>query len=108
MANSTAGLSDRARILGRKLSKLGFEKIRQEGSHIFFRHPDGRTTVVPNHPGEKLDRGLHTLKNSLIEQPRMNILQLNGKHYSGTYTLDRAYGFMALTPAPLNIPDRTV
>lgn len=25
---------------------------------MFFRHPDGRTTVVPNHPGEKLDRGL--------------------------------------------------
>ena len=23
-----------------------------------FKHPDGRTTVVPNHPGEKLDRGL--------------------------------------------------
>jgi len=21
-------------------------------------HKDGRTTVVPNHPGEKLDRGL--------------------------------------------------
>jgi len=40
------------------IQKLGFEKIRQEGSHIFFRHPDGRTTVVPNHPGEKLDRGL--------------------------------------------------
>ncbi|MBA3064537.1 addiction module toxin, HicA family [Candidatus Woesearchaeota archaeon] len=35
-----------------------FEKVRQEGSHVFFRHPDGRTTVVPNHPGEKLDRGL--------------------------------------------------
>lgn len=40
------------------LKKLGFEKIRQEGSHVFFRHPDGRTTVVPNHPTEDLDRGL--------------------------------------------------
>ena len=40
------------------LSKIGFQKIRQEGSHMFFRHPDGRTTVVPNHPGEKIDRGL--------------------------------------------------
>ena len=38
--------------------KLGFQRIRQEGSHIFFRHDDGRTTVVPNHPGEDLDRGL--------------------------------------------------
>jgi len=40
------------------LQKLGFEKIRQEGSHVFLRHSDGRTTVVPNHPGEDLDRGL--------------------------------------------------
>ncbi|MBU4455917.1 MAG: type II toxin-antitoxin system HicA family toxin, partial [Nanoarchaeota archaeon] len=37
---------------------LGFENKRQEGSHIFLQHSDGRTTVVPNHPGEKLDRGL--------------------------------------------------
>ncbi len=47
-----------AREFFKILIKLGFEKIRQEGSHVFFRHPDGRTTVVPNHPGEKLDRGL--------------------------------------------------
>ncbi|MBU4284040.1 MAG: type II toxin-antitoxin system HicA family toxin [Nanoarchaeota archaeon] len=47
-----------ARELFKVLAKLGFEKVRQEGSHVFFRHPDGRTTVVPNHPGEKLDRGL--------------------------------------------------
>ena len=40
------------------LQKIGFSKIRQEGSHVFLRHSDGRTTVVPKHPGEKLDRGL--------------------------------------------------
>ncbi|MBU2503825.1 MAG: type II toxin-antitoxin system HicA family toxin [Nanoarchaeota archaeon] len=40
------------------LSKLGFKTMRQSGSHIFLRHSDGRTTVVPNHSGEKLDRGL--------------------------------------------------
>ena len=40
------------------LKKLSFEVIRQEGSHIFLKHSDGRTTVVPNHPGEDLDRGL--------------------------------------------------
>ena len=38
--------------------KLGFEVVRQKGSLVFLRHSDGRTTVVPNHPGEKLDRGL--------------------------------------------------
>ncbi|HIJ11229.1 TPA: type II toxin-antitoxin system HicA family toxin [Candidatus Woesearchaeota archaeon] len=40
------------------LGKLGFEVKRQKGSHIFLAHPDGRTTVIPNHPGEDLDRGL--------------------------------------------------
>lgn len=40
------------------LKKLGFEMIRQEGSHVFFRHPDGRTTIIPNHPGDDVDRGL--------------------------------------------------
>jgi len=40
------------------LRKIGFKTTRQEGSHISLRHEDGRTTTVPNHPGEKLDRGL--------------------------------------------------
>ena len=40
------------------LESIGFRVTRQEGSHVFLRHEDGRTTVVPNHPGEKLDRGL--------------------------------------------------
>ena len=40
------------------LEKAGFSVIRQKGSHIFLKHSDGRTTVIPNHPGEKLDRGL--------------------------------------------------
>jgi predicted RNA binding protein YcfA (HicA-like mRNA interferase family) len=40
------------------LKKLGFSCKRQEGSHMFFEHTDGRTTVIPNHPGEEVDRGL--------------------------------------------------
>lgn len=48
----------RAKDFFRILEKMGFAKKRQEGSHVFFKHPDGRTTVVPNHPTEKLDRGL--------------------------------------------------
>mgnify|MGYP001774637575 CR=1 FL=1 len=36
------------------LNKLGFIEIRQKGSHKFFKHPDGRTTVVPYHPGEDI------------------------------------------------------
>jgi len=37
------------------LSKIGFEIIRQKGSHMFLRHNDGRTTVVPNH--NEIDTG---------------------------------------------------
>ena len=44
--------------LTKLLSKLGFELQRQVGSHMFFRHSDGRTTVIPNHGGEKIDRKL--------------------------------------------------
>ncbi|MBS3073985.1 type II toxin-antitoxin system HicA family toxin [Candidatus Pacearchaeota archaeon] len=44
--------------LAKILKKLGFEFIRQEGSHMFFRHPNGRTTVIPNHPGEDIGPGL--------------------------------------------------
>lgn len=50
----------KARELAKILEKLGFRLLRQEGSHMFFKHADGRTTVVPNHPGEHIDRGLLT------------------------------------------------
>jgi len=32
--------------------------IRQKGSHVFYRHPDGRTTTLPNHHGRNLARPL--------------------------------------------------
>jgi predicted RNA binding protein YcfA (HicA-like mRNA interferase family) len=47
-----------AQKVSKVLGKLGFTCVRQKGSHMFFRHPDGRTTVIPNHPGEDIDRGL--------------------------------------------------
>ncbi len=40
------------------LEKIGFQKVRQKGSHVFLKHPDGRTTVVPIHKGEEIGRGL--------------------------------------------------
>jgi len=40
------------------LENIGFEQIRREGGHLFLRHPDGRTTVVPMHPTEKIGRGM--------------------------------------------------
>ena len=40
------------------LLNLGFQVIRQKGSHVFYRHPDGRTTTLPHHPGRDLARPL--------------------------------------------------
>jgi predicted RNA binding protein YcfA (HicA-like mRNA interferase family) len=37
---------------------LGFAIARQKGSHVFYRHSDGRTTTVPNHGGRDLARPL--------------------------------------------------
>ena len=36
------------------LRSLGFEEIRQRGSHKQFRHPDGRVTTVPFHKGRDI------------------------------------------------------
>ena len=46
------------RTLDRLLKKLGFLPVRQRGSHVFYRHADGRTTTVPNHPGRDIARPL--------------------------------------------------
>ncbi len=40
------------------LEKLGFEKIYTKSSHIRFKHPDGRLTVVPVHGNEDLGKGI--------------------------------------------------
>lgn len=40
------------------LLRSGFEKVRQKGSHAFYRHPDGRTTTLPHHKGRVLARPL--------------------------------------------------
>jgi predicted RNA binding protein YcfA (HicA-like mRNA interferase family) len=36
------------------LERLGFSEARQKGSHRQYRHPDGRATTVPFHPGRDL------------------------------------------------------
>lgn len=48
-------------IKSKKLIKillgLGFVKRDAEGSHVFFKHPNGKTTVIPIH-GREISRGL--------------------------------------------------
>ena len=36
------------------LEKLGFQEIRQRGSHKQYRHSDGRRTTVPFHAGRDI------------------------------------------------------
>jgi predicted RNA binding protein YcfA (HicA-like mRNA interferase family) len=36
------------------LRALGFDEVRQRGSHKQFRHPDGRRTTVPFHEGRDI------------------------------------------------------
>ncbi|MCM8808480.1 MAG: type II toxin-antitoxin system HicA family toxin [Candidatus Omnitrophica bacterium] len=55
-----------AKEVCRKLRKLGFVMIRQKGSHTFWKHPDGRCTVVPVHKGEDISKGLlHSILNDI-------------------------------------------
>ena len=50
------------RISGKELckilEKIGFKKVYGKGSHIRFKHPDGRRTVVPVHGNEDIGPGL--------------------------------------------------
>lgn len=47
-----------AKEMEKLLLRLGFEKVRQKGSHVFYRHPDGRVTTVPHHKAKLLARPL--------------------------------------------------
>jgi predicted RNA binding protein YcfA (HicA-like mRNA interferase family) len=38
----------------RILENLGFTQVRQRGSHLQYRHADGRGTTVPNHVGRDI------------------------------------------------------
>ena len=46
------------REMERLLLRLGFVAVRRKGSHVFFRHPDGRTTTAPDHGSRQLARPL--------------------------------------------------
>lgn len=47
-----------AKTMEKVLLRQGFERVRQKGSHVFYRHADGRTTTIPHHPGRDLARPL--------------------------------------------------
>jgi predicted RNA binding protein YcfA (HicA-like mRNA interferase family) len=49
----------------RALERAGFKVARVAESHHVMRHPDGRGTTVPVHPGRDLAKG--TLRNILAD-----------------------------------------
>ncbi len=60
----------------RILEKLGFEKIYGKGSHVRFKHLDGRRTVVPVHGNEELGPGLLTEILKQVKLPREDFEKL--------------------------------
>ena len=60
----------------RLAEREGFEEMRQKGSHRFYRHDDGRTTLVPVHPGD-LDRTL--IRKILRDNMDMTIDEYNDR-----------------------------
>ena len=41
----------KARVVAGILERFGFVEVRRRGAHRQYRHPDGRGTTVPFHPG---------------------------------------------------------
>ena len=50
------------RLTGKELAKIvekfGFLYDHTIGSHMVYKHPDGRTTTIPHHTGEEIGPGL--------------------------------------------------
>jgi len=46
------------RTMNKLLTKLGFEAVRQKGSHVRYYHDDGRRCTVPDHGSKDLNRPL--------------------------------------------------
>lgn len=44
--------------LGKIIVKLGFIYSHTTGSHMIYKHPDGRKTTIPHHSGEEIGPGL--------------------------------------------------
>jgi len=44
----------KAKDLEKAAAKLGFQKIRQKGSHARWKHPDGRATTIPIHGNSEI------------------------------------------------------
>ncbi len=64
-----------SKALVKILDKLGFQLIRQKGSHVYLKHKDGRSTVVPLHAGKQIGRGLLKRIINEIDMPREDFIK---------------------------------
>ncbi len=64
-----------AKELIKILNKMGFEVVRQRGSHAYLKHKDGRCAVVPVHPGREIGKGLFKKILNEIEISREEFLK---------------------------------
>lgn len=58
------------------LRRRGFVPIRQSGSHVVLKHPDGRWTTVPRHKGQDLSKG--TLR-QILRETGLTVSELMGR-----------------------------
>lgn len=63
-----------ARMMEKLLFKIGFQKIRQKGSHAFYKHRDGRVTTLPHHQGRVLAR---PLIREILREIKMSVDEYN-------------------------------
>ncbi|HLC56247.1 MAG TPA: type II toxin-antitoxin system HicA family toxin [Candidatus Nanoarchaeia archaeon] len=64
--------------LGKIVEKLGFKFDHQTGSHMIYKHIDGRRTTIPSHGKEQIGPGL---LNKIIKQD----LQINREEFLKYY-----------------------
>ncbi|SHN32476.1 Predicted RNA binding protein YcfA, dsRBD-like fold, HicA-like mRNA interferase family [Cyclobacterium lianum] len=67
-----------AKTLEKVLLLLGFEIKRQKGSHVFYRHPDGRYTTIPHHKGRDISRSLLRAVLRQVEITQEEFIELLG------------------------------
>ena len=64
----------KAAQLEKLILSIGFAKVRQKGSHAFYRHADGRTTTIPHHSSKDLPR---PLLRTILREIRLSVDEYN-------------------------------
>ena len=69
----------KAREVVRGLQTMGFEKVRQTGSHAIFHHQDCRRAPVPIHPAKTISPYLLSDIRKLLKIDEDKFLQATGR-----------------------------